>query len=75
MTAIAANAMASAPFGHAVMIQKSAAKQIVTNARAALTRGRQPIGHSQPDNAAWRIGTGRIVDQQSQCQERLGSCA
>ena len=38
MTPIAAKAMAEAPFGHAVTIQKSSTAPIVTNARPALTR-------------------------------------
>ena len=40
-----------APFGQAVATQKSSTAPIATNARAALTSSRQPIGHAEPEAA------------------------
>ena len=69
---IAAKVMASAPSGHAVTIQKSSAAPITTNARPALTRGRQPIGYAETatDRAAINRPR-RIGNEQCQPVERV----
>jgi hypothetical protein len=69
---MAAYVTATAPFGHAVAIQKSSTAPIVTKARHPFTSAGSQSGNDEPHVTTGRLPSFEIPDEQPEPMERHG---